>query len=343
MPAVRRPYRRLHGRSVLVTALVLTALLFAATRVQAAPTHKPTLGCPPPSAAEVEAIGRAYFAAFNTGDVAALDALLAFDYRHQGAVVSPQDRALHLERLRAVRRGFPDGVYTINWLVVEADTVVIRHIFSGTHLGEYTGVAATGRRVAVSAFHVHQIRCGQVSQTWNAGDAIGLFRQLGTIQSPATTDPPGEPVAPPASTRMPCPTTTPAQNAAVARRWYDEALNQNRLAVIDDLLAPNAVHRGAAFVDSVGREAVKGVLAALLTAFPDGRYGVESIVAAGDRVVIRWSLAGTHDGPLFGVPPTGRPVTGYGINAFRFSCGEIVESWSEVNGLEILRQIGALP
>jgi hypothetical protein len=31
------------------------------------------------------------------------------------------------------------------------------------------------------------------------------------------------------------------------------------------------------------------------------------------------------------------------MNAFRFSCGVVIEGWSEANGLAILRQIGASP
>ena len=63
--------------------------------------------CPPPTPAELEAIATAYFDAFNTGDRAALDALLAADYvQNMGAIMS-QDRALHLERLAAVRIRLP--------------------------------------------------------------------------------------------------------------------------------------------------------------------------------------------------------------------------------------------
>src|SRR5215211_6619229 len=50
--------------------------------------------CPATTTEESEAIARAYFDAFNSGDADALDALLADDYVHQGALVAQQDRAL---------------------------------------------------------------------------------------------------------------------------------------------------------------------------------------------------------------------------------------------------------
>ena len=61
--------------------------------------------CPATTAEEAEAVAKAYFAAFNAGDADALGALLAPDYRHHGALVTEQDRALHQERLRTNRSG----------------------------------------------------------------------------------------------------------------------------------------------------------------------------------------------------------------------------------------------
>jgi steroid delta-isomerase-like uncharacterized protein len=317
----------------------LTGLLMAASLGSA------VLGaesCPPPSAAEAEAIGRAYVDAFNTGDAAALDKLLAPDYRHHGAVVVDQDRAKHLERLRAVRESFPDGVFTVEWLIVDKDMVAVRHRFEGTHQGPYAGVPASGRRVAVGVFHVHRVACGRIAETWNAGDALGLFRQIGAIPGPATTPADEEAPAPAPARPAPCPGTTPAENAAAVRRWYDEVLNRGRFDVLDELLAEDVVHHAALFVDLQGRQETAGSLRAIRAGFPDIRYTVDGVVAAGDKVLVRWAGAGTHEGPFLGFAPSGATVGWSGMNAFRFACGRIVEGWSEANGLAIVRQIGAL-
>jgi steroid delta-isomerase-like uncharacterized protein len=337
-PRARDPFSRL------ALALGAVFLLGAAPAVWATPRAvAQATDCPPPTAAEAEALARDYFAAFNTGDTDALDALLAPNYRHQGAVVADQDRELHKQRLLAVREGFPDGVYAIDWLIVDGDTAVVRHTFRGTHLGQFTGVPASGRPVAVGAFHVHRIACGQIAETWNAGDAIGLFRQIGAVSGPPTTPADQETPPPARASRETCRQTTPAQNAALARRWYDEVLNQGRFDVLDELLAEDIVHHAAVFVDLVGRADVGGSLRALLAGFPDIQYTVDDVVAAGDTVLLRWTGRGTHQGVFLGVPPTGRPVDWSGMNAFRFACGEIVEGWSEANGWEVLRQIGARP
>jgi predicted ester cyclase len=38
--------------------------------------------------------------------------------------------------------------------------------------------------------------------------------------------------------------------------------------------------------------------------------------------------------------PTGKTVNFTGINIYRFACGKIVESWSEIDALDVLRQLG---
>ncbi len=297
--------------------------------------------CPATTPAAVEAIARAYFDAFNKGDRAALDGLLAADYRHAGAIVASQDRALHLDRADAVRAGFPDGVYTIDWLVVDGDKVAVRNTFRGTHEGPFAGVAPTGKPVAVGAFHVHRIACGKIAETWNAGDGVGLLRQLGAIAGPATT-PANEEAKPTAAAPASCPTTTPAENAAAARRWYDEVLNQGRFEVLDEILTADVVHHAGLMVDKVGREETGGSLKEIRAGFPDIRFTVDGVVAAGDKVLILWTGKGTHTGRFVGLEASGKPVDWSGMNAFRFQCGKIVEGWSEANGLAMLRQIGAL-
>ena len=128
-----------------------------------------SIPCPTTTAEEAEAIGEAYFAAFNAGHADALAALLAPDYRHHGALVSEQDRALHQERLRTNRAAFPDGQYELADIFAQDDLVAIRNIFTGTLQGPYAGVEPAGQPVAVRAVHIHRVACGQVVETWNSG------------------------------------------------------------------------------------------------------------------------------------------------------------------------------
>ncbi len=69
----------------------------------------------------------------------------------------------------------------------------------------------------------------------------------------------------------------------------------------------------------------------------------EDVVAEGDRVVVRWSAQGSHEGELMGIPATGKPVKVTGIDISRIVAGKIVEAWGEFDGMGIMQQIGAIP
>jgi len=141
----------------------------------------------------------------------------------------------------------------------------------------------------------------------------------------------------------PCPATTEAENEAIARRWTEEALNGQDLAVLDEILAADVVHDAGTFPARRGREAVEQTIVAILASFPDVRYSVDQVITEGDLVVVRWTGRGSHGGAYLGVPATGRPVELTGINLYRIACGRIAEGWSETDGVGILRQIGVLP
>ncbi len=90
-------------------------------------------------------------AAWDRGEVAALDRLLAEDYRRHGA---DDDEGLSLEAFKAsiiaTRSAFPDLVTHVEDVVVEGDRAAVRWRSVGTHLHSFLGVPATRRSVAVS-------------------------------------------------------------------------------------------------------------------------------------------------------------------------------------------------
>jgi steroid delta-isomerase-like uncharacterized protein len=144
------------------------------------------------------------------------------------------------------------------------------------------------------------------------------------------------------ATATDCVETTAEENEAIALRWHEEVINGQNLDAIDAIVAPNIVHHAGTFPDGHGADAVKMVLGALLSAFPDVEHTVEQVISDDDRVVTVWSAEGTQEGEFQGYAPTGKRVTWTGINVFRFECGLITEEWSEVDGLGRLRQMGVL-
>jgi predicted ester cyclase len=69
-----------------------------------------------------------------------------------------------------------------------------------------------------------------------------------------------------------------------------------------------------------------------LAGIPDPRVTIEELVAEGDKVAVRRSYAGTHQGELLGIPPTGKQVRLGGISIFRWPGGRSPSSGSSWTG-----------
>ena len=63
------------------------------------------------------------------------------------------------------------------------------------------------------------------------------------------------------------------------------------------------------------------------------------MIAEGDRVVVRFTIRGTHLGKFMGVPPTGKKVTWSGINILRVADGKAIELWGEASTATLMQQL----
>ena len=68
------------------------------------------------------------------------------------------------------------------------------------------------------------------------------------------------------------------------------------------------------------------------------------MVAEGDKVVVRWTLRGKHEGTTrTGRAPTGERVSGTGIDTLRIVDGRILEAWVNLDYFGVMQQMGAIP
>jgi predicted ester cyclase len=65
------------------------------------------------------------------------------------------------------------------------------------------------------------------------------------------------------------------------------------------------------------------------------------LFGADEKLCVRFTNTGTHEGPLLGIPPTGREITMEGITVMHFRDGRCIQRWSVVDGLGALAQMGA--
>src|SRR5262249_29942331 len=122
---------------------------------------------------------------------------------------------------------------------------------------------------------------------------------------------------------------------------YLKGLNDHDPDAVDGFVAENYVNHNAYVAD--GREANRAWWSTFFTAFPDIKTTMNDLVVAGDRVIGRFTYRGTHTGPLYGVPATGKPIEMHSIDIWRTENGEFVEHWDELNYLELFQQMGLIP
>ncbi len=132
---------------------------------------------------------------------------------------------------------------------------------------------------------------------------------------------------------------------ALAHRFHMDIFQEGNLDAADEILSPDFVYHGSLGPgeDQRGPEPTKQVASGVIAAFPDRRITHEDTLAEGDKVLIRWSLTGTQEGELMGIPPTGRQVTLTGFDLFRIEGGKIVEMWQEADQLGMMQQLGVVP
>ena len=134
-------------------------------------------------------------------------------------------------------------------------------------------------------------------------------------------------------------------NKAVCRRMLDQLYNQHRPELIPEFFTEDLVlyvgrpSRGL----PVDREGFTEQVTMALKAFPDIQITVDDETAEGDKVVVRWTVAGTHQGEFMGIAPTGKTVTRAGVAIYRLVNGKITENWLFADDLDFMRQLGALP
>ena len=85
---------------------------------------------------------------------------------------------------------FPDAQRTVEDQFSDNYKVVTRWTYTGTHQGEFLGIAPTGKRVTVTGMCIHSIHDGKIVEEWEEWDTLGLMQQLGAVppiklQSPA--------------------------------------------------------------------------------------------------------------------------------------------------------------
>lgn len=85
---------------------------------------------------------------------------------------------------RTLREAFPDISVVVEDRVVGEDAVVDRYRMSGTHEGEFNGIAPTGTEVEFTGIIVHYVEDGKVAENVVEFDRFDIMQQLGVVEPP---------------------------------------------------------------------------------------------------------------------------------------------------------------
>lgn len=134
------------------------------------------------------------------------------------------------------------------------------------------------------------------------------------------------------------------QNKAISQRIPLEVFEQGRVAVVDEICAPNIIEHGTPPPGiPQGREGIKAIAMALRKGFPDIKFKIDHQIAEGDFVASYVTVSGTHKGEIFGMPATGKHATWAEAHFVKVVNGKLTEHWGVQDQLGMLRQLGLAP
>jgi len=135
----------------------------------------------------------------------------------------------------------------------------------------------------------------------------------------------------------------PLDNKSIVRRLYEEAWNKRKLEMASQLISPSHALHGPLYTGpAIGPEVYKGQVAIFVAGFPDLRFEIEDTVAEQDKVVVCWTLSGTHKGEFMGVPATNKKVSVDGITIHVLAKGIIMDTYISLDMWGIMQQLGVV-
>ena len=108
------------------------------------------------------------------------------------------------------------------------------------------------------------------------------------------------------------------QNKALMLRWIEEINKRKSVDVIDDFLSPDYVWHLAG--EDVSFDGVKRTFDSVFSNYPDLNLTAEEVIVAGDKVIVRWTVRGTHK-------ETGEKSLSANITIDRVMGDKFVEGW----------------
>ena len=123
---------------------------------------------------------RSFEDGLNKRDMSVLSELYSDCVYHLPLVGELTGEAL-TEFFASVFDAFPDVERTVEDIFSDQFRVVTRWTASGTHKGQFMGLAPTGNTFTITGITIDRIVDGQIVEEWQEWDTLGLMQQLGVV------------------------------------------------------------------------------------------------------------------------------------------------------------------
>jgi len=120
------------------------------------------------------------------------------------------------------------------------------------------------------------------------------------------------------------------KNKALVRRYLEALAKEKSPETLDKYIADSD-------------QELKEHIAFFEAVFPGYQLVAEDMVAEGDKVSVRATMTGTHEGNLMGLPPTHKTATMPIMLIYRIANAKIAEHWMVADQLSLMQQLGAIP
>ncbi|MGI8559552.1 MAG: ester cyclase [Solirubrobacteraceae bacterium] len=98
---------------------------------------------------------------------------------HDPAPDQGKGRAGFKDFFTALTTAFPDAHIEPAHLVADDEHVCIAYTLTGTHKGEFHGLAPTEKKISVRGLQIARFEEGKIVERWGSSDELGILTQLG--------------------------------------------------------------------------------------------------------------------------------------------------------------------
>ena len=127
-----------------------------------------------------KAIILSLYEADNKKDLSILDEVISPDFCDPSFNLQGAEGYKQFEL--AFFKGFPDWIENVEDIIAEGDKVWVRFTATGTHKGEWLGLAPTGKKVTTKAVQIWRLINGKVVAKDTIMDSLDTFIKLGIIK-----------------------------------------------------------------------------------------------------------------------------------------------------------------